>query len=287
MAAPCSTCALTAAPRWRIGGREGTGWGVGGERGRSAARLQCTRTTTSFVFSRFRPSLCAPPTPTASLPVPPPSPLLPGRAPSSASTPKTQRHLSSCCPSGEKGCRRCCRRGRSCCRRPLLRWPLLGASALLAAAGRLCSAAAAGRPCSAAAAPLASRRCVRCCLRRTPTPLHPARLPLVCSAAGRGLNLQSSDTVVIYDPDPNPKNEEQAIARWVARPRAGPAFPLRSPSSPGAHINEGILRSATPPLRDPPHTHTHPTHPHTHHHHHPTPAAPTASARARRSGWST
>lgn len=33
------------------------------------------------------------------------------------------------------------------------------------------------------------------------------------SAAGRGLNLQSSDTVVIYDPDPNPKNEEQAIAR--------------------------------------------------------------------------
>ncbi len=32
-------------------------------------------------------------------------------------------------------------------------------------------------------------------------------------AAGRGLNLQSSDTVVIYDPDPNPKNEEQAIAR--------------------------------------------------------------------------
>lgn len=32
-------------------------------------------------------------------------------------------------------------------------------------------------------------------------------------AAGRGLNLQSSDTVIIYDPDPNPKNEEQAIAR--------------------------------------------------------------------------
>ncbi|KFM28455.1 ATP-dependent helicase BRM [Auxenochlorella protothecoides] len=31
-------------------------------------------------------------------------------------------------------------------------------------------------------------------------------------AAGRGLNLQSADTVVIYDPDPNPKNEEQAIA---------------------------------------------------------------------------
>ena len=32
-------------------------------------------------------------------------------------------------------------------------------------------------------------------------------------AAGRGLNLQSSDTVIIYDPDANPKNEEQAIAR--------------------------------------------------------------------------
>ena len=36
-------------------------------------------------------------------------------------------------------------------------------------------------------------------------------------AAGRGLNLQSADTVVIYDPDPNPKNEEQAIARWVVK----------------------------------------------------------------------
>lgn len=32
-------------------------------------------------------------------------------------------------------------------------------------------------------------------------------------AAGRGLNLQTADTVIIYDPDPNPKNEEQAIAR--------------------------------------------------------------------------
>jgi len=44
----------------------------------------------------------------------------------------------------------------------------------------------------------------------------PHSLASRCSAAGRGLNLQSSDTVVIYDPDPNPKNEEQAIARWVA-----------------------------------------------------------------------
>ncbi|PKA58794.1 ATP-dependent helicase BRM [Apostasia shenzhenica] len=32
-------------------------------------------------------------------------------------------------------------------------------------------------------------------------------------AAGRGLNLQTADTVVIYDPDPNPQNEEQAVAR--------------------------------------------------------------------------
>jgi SWI/SNF-related matrix-associated actin-dependent regulator of chromatin subfamily A member 2/4 len=31
-------------------------------------------------------------------------------------------------------------------------------------------------------------------------------------AAGRGLNLQTSDTVVMYDPDANPKNEEQARA---------------------------------------------------------------------------
>lgn len=32
-------------------------------------------------------------------------------------------------------------------------------------------------------------------------------------AAGRGLNLQTADTVVIYDPDPNPQNELQAVAR--------------------------------------------------------------------------
>ena len=31
--------------------------------------------------------------------------------------------------------------------------------------------------------------------------------------ACRGLNLQTADTVIIYDPDANPKNEEQAIAR--------------------------------------------------------------------------
>ena len=40
----------------------------------------------------------------------------------------------------------------------------------------------------------------------TPTlPLAP--LPLYPPA------IQSADTVIIYDPDPNPKNEEQAIAR--------------------------------------------------------------------------
>ena len=44
-------------------------------------------------------------------------------------------------------------------------------------------------------------------------------------AAGRGLNLQSADTVVIYDPDPNPKNEEQVLPH-------GPS-PLCALSSPG------------------------------------------------------
>ncbi len=36
-----------------------------------------------------------------------------------------------------------------------------------------------------------------------------------CFIALRNLfvNSQTADTVVIYDPDPNPKNEEQAIAR--------------------------------------------------------------------------
>ena len=36
---------------------------------------------------------------------------------------------------------------------------------------------------------------------------------LSIKAAGRGLNLQTSDTVIMYDPDPNPKAEEQAVAR--------------------------------------------------------------------------
>lgn len=34
-------------------------------------------------------------------------------------------------------------------------------------------------------------------------------------AAGRGLNLQSADTVIIYDPDANPKNEEQVSSAAV------------------------------------------------------------------------
>ena len=41
-------------------------------------------------------------------------------------------------------------------------------------------------------------------------------------AAGRGLNLQSSDTVIIYDPDPNPKNEEQ-VRRPASHPASHPA----------------------------------------------------------------
>ena len=49
-------------------------------------------------------------------------------------------------------------------------------------------------------------------------------------AAGRGLNLQSSDTVIIYDPDPNPKNEEQAIARShrIGQKRAVKVFHLEA-----------------------------------------------------------
>ncbi|KAF3636323.1 hypothetical protein FXO38_24245 [Capsicum annuum] len=48
--------------------------------------------------------------------------------------------------------------------------------------------------------------------------LHQILKPQACQvlsirAAGRGLNLQTADTVIIYDLDPNPKNEEQAVAR--------------------------------------------------------------------------
>ena len=43
-------------------------------------------------------------------------------------------------------------------------------------------------------------------------------------AAGRGLNLQTADTVIVYDPDPNPKNEEQAVARSH---RIGQTKPVR------------------------------------------------------------
>ena len=37
--------------------------------------------------------------------------------------------------------------------------------------------------------------------------------PLPSPTEPHPLSLKSADTVIIYDPDPNPKNEEQAIAR--------------------------------------------------------------------------
>lgn len=72
------------------------------------------------------------------------------------------------------------------------------------------------------------------------------------SAAGRGLNLQSSDTVVIYDPDPNPKNEEQAIARWE---QAGKLVDRCSRQRPGQEAPRGCLVLLTEP---PPHALPHP-----------------------------
>ncbi len=78
---------------------------------------------------------------------------------------------------------------------------------------QLCPCAAAGRRQS---------RCLRCptaflrCCREAAIKAFNAAgsaafiFLLSIRAAGRGLNLQSADTVVIYDPDPNPKNEEQA-----------------------------------------------------------------------------
>ena len=38
-------------------------------------------------------------------------------------------------------------------------------------------------------------------------------------AAGRGLNLQTADTVIIFDPDANPKNEEQVLSHHVTSRR--------------------------------------------------------------------
>lgn len=35
------------------------------------------------------------------------------------------------------------------------------------------------------------------------------RAPLMCA----GVRVQTADTVIMYDPDANPKNEEQAVAR--------------------------------------------------------------------------
>lgn len=54
-------------------------------------------------------------------------------------------------------------------------------------------------------------------------------------AAGRGLNLQTSDTVIIYDPDHNPKNEEQAIARAH---RIGQTKEVRACNAASSNSNE-------------------------------------------------
>ena len=53
-------------------------------------------------------------------------------------------------------------------------------------------------------------------------------------AAGRGLNLQTADTVVMYDPDPNPKSEEQAMARAhrIGQTREVRVFHLEAVSRP-------------------------------------------------------
>ena len=58
-------------------------------------------------------------------------------------------------------------------------------------------------------------------------------------AAGRGLNLQTADTVVVYDPDPNPKNEEQAVARSH---RTRSAEVLHSPRGCGGRHRRGRRR---------------------------------------------
>lgn len=60
-------------------------------------------------------------------------------------------------------------------------------------------------------------------------------------AAGRGLNLQSADTVIIYDPDPNPKNEEQAIARSH---RIGQTKEVRDWHAQSCRTLPGVLRWA-------------------------------------------
>jgi len=72
-------------------------------------------------------------------------------------------------------------------------------------------------------------------------------------AAGRGLNLQSADTVVVYDPDPNPTNEEQArrTARCYqeAQPRSLAPLsagccsqPPHRPEARGARLPHGVCR---------------------------------------------
>jgi hypothetical protein len=81
-------------------------------------------------------------------------------------------------------------------------------------------------------------------------------------AAGRGLNLQTSDTVVIYDPDPNPKNEEQAIARSHRCVRVCVAFGVVR-----LHNHHTLVKDTRPTLIKHTHIHTHAPHtPHTHAH---------------------
>jgi SNF2 family DNA or RNA helicase len=61
---------------------------------------------------------------------------------------------------------------------------------------------------------MADSRCRETAIKRFNAPNSEVFIFLLSiRAAGRGLNLQTADTVVVYDPDPNPKNEEQAIAR--------------------------------------------------------------------------
>ena len=60
-------------------------------------------------------------------------------------------------------------------------------------------------------------------------------------AAGRGLNLQSADTVVVYDPDPNPKNEEQ-----VRQLQAAASQPRGRLGNEYIIINQSIHKSDQP-----------------------------------------
>ena len=63
---------------------------------------------------------------------------------------------------------------------------------------------------NAAAVEDGAQLCRESNIQKFNSPNSPAFIFLLSiRAAGRGLNLQSADTVIIYDPDANPKNEEQ------------------------------------------------------------------------------